>query len=96
VNKNEEGAKLEEPGLNMELLYAVHDSLREMVSWDRQQPYPDTYSRLQYLYLIRLHIERDMTVKLQNSWLFNIRFKNKTAKHDIMIFKLSTTASKCT
>ena len=32
VNKAEEGARLEEPGLNMELLYAVHDSLREMVS----------------------------------------------------------------
>jgi hypothetical protein len=32
VNKNEEDAKLEEPGLNMELMYAVHDSLREMVS----------------------------------------------------------------
>jgi hypothetical protein len=32
VTKDEEGAKLEEPALNMELLYAVHDSLREMVS----------------------------------------------------------------
>jgi hypothetical protein len=28
----EEGAKPEEPGLNMEFLYAVHDALREMVS----------------------------------------------------------------
>ncbi|GFG39371.1 hypothetical protein Cfor_08324 [Coptotermes formosanus] len=32
VNKDEEGANLEEPRLNMELLYAVHDSLREMPS----------------------------------------------------------------
>jgi len=41
VNKDEEGAKLEEPGLNMELLYAVHDSLREMVSWRWPPFYPD-------------------------------------------------------
>jgi hypothetical protein len=33
VNVEEEGAKPEEPGLNMELLYSVHDTLREMVSW---------------------------------------------------------------
>ncbi|XP_021913778.1 probable E3 ubiquitin-protein ligase HECTD2 isoform X2 [Zootermopsis nevadensis] len=32
MNKDEEGAKLEEPGLNMEFLYAVHDTLREMPS----------------------------------------------------------------
>jgi hypothetical protein len=32
VNKEEEGANLEEPGLNMEFVYAVHDTLREMVS----------------------------------------------------------------
>ncbi|PNF14691.1 putative E3 ubiquitin-protein ligase HECTD2 [Cryptotermes secundus] len=32
VDVEEEGAKPEEPGLNMEFLYAVHDTLREMPS----------------------------------------------------------------
>ncbi|KAJ9584732.1 hypothetical protein L9F63_020937, partial [Diploptera punctata] len=32
TNKEEEGAKTEEPGLNMEFLYAVHDALRGMPS----------------------------------------------------------------
>ena len=32
TNKEEEGAKTEEPGLNMEFLYAVHDALKGMVS----------------------------------------------------------------
>jgi hypothetical protein len=32
VDKEQEGAKPEDPGLKMEFLYAVHDMLREMVS----------------------------------------------------------------
>jgi hypothetical protein len=44
----------------MELMYAVHDSLREMVSWKWPPFYPDNGYKIPYFDPVRLYIERDV------------------------------------